>query len=93
MVNRMHPYAYTWRSFRYIVNSFLCLINKGYNHIYMVNLTTDGCAIFTIECDIKHAGTQLLDHLGLQRQRLAHAHLHAAVVVTHRQYHFASLRP
>src|SRR3989344_2519999 len=44
-----------------------------------------GGAVFAIEGDIKDAGTELLRHLGLQLQALAHARFDAAVVVTDRQ--------
>ena len=51
----------------------------------MLGLQPDGRAIFTIEGDIKDAGTEFLRHLGLQLQAFAHARFDAAVVVADRQ--------
>lgn len=46
----------------------------------------NGCAVFTVQRHIKHAGAKLLQHLRLQFQALAHAHFHAAVMVADRQH-------
>ena len=48
-------------------------------------------AVFAIERDVEHAGAELLRHLLLQLQALAHARLDAAVVVAHRQHAGARL--
>ena len=58
----------------------------------MLGLAAHRGTVLAIEADIEHAGAELLRHLGLQLQALAHARFHAAVVVTHRQSMHASLR-
>jgi len=51
----------------------------------VLGLLAHGRAVFTVQRDIEHAGTELGHHLGLQLQAFAHALFHAAVMVAHRQ--------
>ena len=59
----------------------------------MFCLTAHGRAVFTIEGYIKDTGAELLRHIGLQLQALAHARLHPTVVITDRQRHGPGLGP
>src|SRR3569832_740253 len=58
----------------------------------MFRFTADGRAVLAVERDVEHARTELVDHVLLQLQALAHARLDAAVVVAHRQRNGAGLR-
>ncbi len=58
----------------------------------MLGLAAHRGAVFAVERDVEHAGAELLGHLGLQRQALAHARFDAAVVVAHRQHDGTGLR-
>ena len=51
----------------------------------VISLAAHGRAVFAVQRDVKHAGAELLAHLGLQLQAFAHARLNAAVVVANRQ--------
>jgi hypothetical protein len=58
----------------------------------MLNFPAHRRTVFTVEGDIKYADTKFFMHVGLDGQTFAHARFHAAVMVTHRQYHGAGLR-
>ncbi len=51
----------------------------------MVGLAAYRRAVLAVQRHIKHAGAELLAHLGLQLQAFAHPCLDTAVVVTDRQ--------
>jgi hypothetical protein len=57
----------------------------------VLNFTAYWGAIFTVQGDIKDAGTKLLRHFRLQLQTFAHPHLDTTVVITHRQKHACGL--
>jgi hypothetical protein len=57
----------------------------------MLNFTAYWGAIFTVQGDIKHAGTKLLRHFRLQLQTFAHPHLDTTVVIAYRQKHACGL--
>ena len=51
----------------------------------MLGLAPDGGAVLAVERDVENAGAELLAHLRLQRQALAHPRLDAAVMVANGQ--------
>ena len=61
------------------------LHGQGRHQTRMLGLEAHRSAVFAIQRDVKDAGAELLRHLGLQLQALAHAHLNATVMVADRQ--------
>ena len=66
-----------------------CAVGRGHGKLgheqRVLGLAADRRTVFAVQRDVEHAGAELLGHLGLQLQALAHARLDAAVVVAHRQ--------
>ena len=58
----------------------------------MGRLLAHGGAVLAVQRDIEHAGAELIHHLGLQLQALAHARFHAAVVIADGQVQGTALR-
>ena len=59
--------------------------------VRLLNLSARWGAVFAVQGDIQHTGTELLQQFGLQDEALLHARGRAAVVVTHRQHPGARL--
>ena len=84
MVYRMHPNRHSGFG--------VCTLDQFTHQMGMLNFAAHRRTVFTVEGDIEHAHTKFLLHVGLNGQTLTHARFHAAVMVTHRQYHRACLR-
>ena len=60
-------------------------IRQLHHTVGLLHFGTGWCAVFAVQCDIKHTGTKFLCHLCLHLQALLHPRFHTAVVVTYRQ--------
>ncbi len=86
--HRVHPHPHARRHRRRQIEALQQLDHQG----RVLGLAAYRGAVFAVERDVEHAAAVALAVLGLQRQALAHARRHAAVMVTHRQQALAGLR-
>jgi hypothetical protein len=65
--------------------------NQLTHQLSVIALCPHRCTVLTIQGDIKHASTQILDHLGLQVQTFLHPSKHTTVVIAHGKPHACGL--